>query len=191
MKREVRRAGLPAAVLSLLLLGGCAEHTQLFKTLSWFGPRSGAPALNEKFVTLPEDPASLGDGPVEGRLRNVIALSKAKRFGEARLELANLSGSLPPGSDLWRAVKCAEMSVALRDGDLRAAIEADEALERLLPDPLRPPAECAAPIAIARAAVGRPLPLTTPEALARELHGYAARRQETRPERAAALAVSR
>lgn len=163
------RIGAGAAALSLsILLGGCAENGDLMRAVGWFSPQAGGPP-QKTVLALPDDPSSLGTEGTEGALRNAMELAKAKRFPEARALLDELAGQLPPDSDFWRSVKCAEMVLALRGNELPALMASAEAVERNLKDSLRPPGECVAQLSIARALRGQPLPLNAPESLASAL----------------------
>lgn len=153
-----------AAVLSSLVLAGCAENGDFTKAVNWFNRSTGGPP-QKTVLALPDDPEALGTEGIEGQLRNAMELSKAKRFAEARAIMGEVAGQLPPDSDFWRAVKCSEMVLALRGNELPALLEAAEAVERNLKDPLRPPGECVSQLSIARALRGQPLPLNVPESL--------------------------
>lgn len=164
---EMRATPL-AVVLIAVLLGACSGQNEPFRHLGWFEPVK-PPVQAPSYATFPQSKAELGVGPVEGRIRNALDLADAKRFSEARGVLADLAGDLAPGTPIWTAVKCAEMSVAIRGNDLAALPGMAEAVERGMADPLRPPAECLRQIAVARAIAGRPMPLGVSESLASTL----------------------
>lgn len=89
---------LVAAGLTALLLGGCAENNDMFKTLNWFGPPPGGVAGNESLVTLPDTPATLGNTPVEKRLHTAVALAAARsclRPARKSASPPNISGTQP------------------------------------------------------------------------------------------------
>jgi hypothetical protein len=164
--RAVRLCG--TAFLTTFLLAACAETGDFTKAVGWFS--RAVPGLPQKaVVALPDDPGALATEGVEGSLRNSMELAKAKRFAEARAIMADLAGQMPPDSDFWRSIKCSEMVLALRGNELPALMEAAEAVERNLKDPLRPPGECVSQLSIARALRGQPLPLNVPESLASAL----------------------
>lgn len=166
-RRVTRVIGCAAALVAAAGLAGCAESGQ-FSGLAWFQNRD-APAAATVLVTLPDSPAGLGTEGLEGSLRNAIDLARQKRFAESRTLMAELAGSYPAGSDFWRVIKCAELTLAIRGNEPALLGAGAEAVERTLRDPLRPPRECVAQLAIARAAQGRPLPVNTPATLAEAL----------------------
>ena len=147
------------------MLGGCAENADFMRAVGWFSPQTaGAPQTT--VLSLPENSGDLGLDGIEGALRNAMELAKAKRLAEARAVMADLASQTSPDADLWRSIKCSEMTLALLGNDLPALIESAEAVERNLRDPLRPPAECVVQLSIARSLRGRPLPLNAPDGLA-------------------------
>ncbi|MBM4073406.1 MAG: hypothetical protein FJ271_31455 [Planctomycetes bacterium] len=166
--RVSTRGTLAVALVAVALTTGCAENGEMFRGMSWFQKPALAGA-EKTYVTLPDGVTGLGSEGLEGSLRNAMDLAKAKRFDEARAALNDLSGSLAPGSEIWRAVKCSELTLAIRGGDLAALVTSADAVERTLRDALRPPNECVQQLAIARAIRGRPLPINTPEGLAAAL----------------------
>ena len=172
-----------AILLAAGLLAGCAENSDMMKAVSWFKRPDNAPP-QKTVLALPEMPDALGLEGFEGGLRNAMELARAKRFPEARAMIADLAGQIPPESDLWRSLKCSEMTLALRGNDLVALIEAGEAVERNLKDPLRPPPDCVAQVAVARALRGRPLPLNAPDTLTNALQSV------PRPREARTVAAS-
>ena len=166
--RVLTRGTLAVTLIAAALTTGCAENGDLFRGMSWFQKPARAGA-EKTYVTLPDGTAGLGTEGLEGSLRNAMDLAKSKRFDEARAALNDLSSSLAPGSELWRAVKSSELTLAIRGGDLAVLVTSADAVERTLRDPLRPPKECVQQLAIARAVRGRPLPINTPEGLAAAL----------------------
>ena len=159
---------IAAVTLLSLSLGACAQGGM--SSFDLFSRKPAPASIPTAAVSLPEDmDAIAGDGALDGRLRNASALAAGKRYGEAQRELASLSATLPADSTMWVGVKCAEMTAALRANDMNGFHAAAAAVERKLADPLRPPAGCAAPLALARKANGQPLPLGVPDGLAKVL----------------------
>jgi hypothetical protein len=158
-------AKIAAITLLSLSLGACAQGS----AFDLFAKKSATPVPTAA-VSLPVNMNEItGDGALDGRLRNSAALAANKRFAEAQQELAALGATLPPDSTMWIGVKCAEMTAALRAGDMKGFHAAASAVERKLADPLRPPIGCAAPLALARKANSLPMPIGVPEGLAKAL----------------------
>ncbi len=105
-----RPASLVLAVCALTLLGGCVALDSLS------GRR---PQVSEiQTVRLPNNPARLGQHPVEVRVTTVLELTEQKRFDEARALLAEMRATQPEGSESWKAVTAAMAIAALRGGDM-------------------------------------------------------------------------
>jgi hypothetical protein len=163
-----------------LTLAGCSENGQ-FRGLAWFQPQPSFAAKPE-LVTLPESADGLGTEGIEGALRNALDLARQKRFAEARAIMGDVASTYPVGSDLWRVIKCSEMTLAIRGNEPALLVSGADAVERTLRDPLRPPRECVIQLSIARAVQGKPLPVNAPDTLAEALKSVP---RETAPEKAA------
>jgi hypothetical protein len=148
-----------------VVLAGCAD--QRLAGFRLFGAGGTAAPDGAVVINLPQNAKDLGAAtPVHQALRNAFDLIQQKRFAEAREVLAGLGGQLPAGSDLWIAIKCAEAITALRGGEVAPLVAAVDDLDRVLPDRLRPPDECAAAVATGRfVADSGPMPVNAPSGL--------------------------
>ena len=150
-----------AAATMAASLAGCVTQIQRPTTPS--ATRSAASS-----TTLPATPDALTDtNEVHRLVRNVMDLTDQQRFTEARRLLAGLRAAQPPRGVSWRAGLCAEMTLALREGDMSAFLALGEMLEPAWADPHRVDERCVAVVGLHRALTGRPLPLDLPPALGR------------------------
>ena len=154
---------LAAAAAAVSFLAGCALKD------AGKEPLSVAPvAPTTPSVTLPATPERLtGANAAERLVRNAVDLTEQKRFEEARRLLTRLRVAQPPHGVAWRAALCAEMVLALRQGDMAAFRTLGETLEPAWADPHRVDERCTGVVGLHRGLAGRALPLDTRPALER------------------------
>lgn len=154
-----------AAAMAIASLAGCA----LTKTARDLLPSMpGATPAVASSAALPATPDGLTDGnTVERLVRNVVDLTEQKRFDEARRLLARLRAAQVRHGAAWRAGLCAEMMLALREGDMTAFLALGETLEPAWADPHRVDDRCTGVVGLHRGLKGRPLPIDVPPAFGR------------------------
>ena len=163
MRRVIHTIAVATTIASL---AGCALKNTAGDLLA--AAPVGTPPVGPSATLLPATPDGLTDrNGVEGLVRNLVDLTEQKRFDEARSLLARLRGAQVHHGAAWRAGLCAEMVLALREGDMGAFRTLGETLEPAWADPHRVDERCTGVVGLHRSLTGRPLPIDVPPELVR------------------------
>ena len=103
-----------------LFIGACQTNGLEGPTAHRLGWKSDGPAapLSAWTKALPRDAKALAETGAEGMVRNAVALSKQKRFLEARAQLAALREDQNPNSQGFRSLTAAMAIINLKSGDV-------------------------------------------------------------------------